>query len=128
MLGAGFDRTAVVHDRARDDVERSGTVAGIPERMYQLGPEVVDLEPCRLPVGHRRLEVMGKRLGAIFSTIRGQGGDPLCRAAMLEGASGARDLTVRRLPHDRVEEDVLPRPLDGRSTLATHELLALEQA
>ena len=67
---------------------------------------------------------MGEHLGVILGPA--ERFDPLGRQPVLLGPAAARYLTVRDVPNEDVEEEVLRLVLHGGASLAADEVLALE--
>ena len=71
---------------------------------------------------------MRERLGPVLGAVVRERLDPLCRREVPFGTRGARQLVVRRVADERVDERVLRRTGDGGAVLAADELLPLERA
>jgi hypothetical protein len=69
---------------------------------------------------------MREHLCPILGAICRQRLDPRRRPTVLVGALGARNLRVRNVPEQQVQERVLRLPGHGRAPLPAYELLALQ--
>jgi hypothetical protein len=72
--------------------------------------------------------VVGEHLRPILRAVHAQRRDPLRSGQVLGGSPSARDLSVRDVSNQHVQEDVLILSGDGGAPLTADELLAPEGA
>src|SRR5581483_7749632 len=83
-----------------------------------------DVLPRRAAELDRAQVVVGEHLASILHAAERL--EPRRGQALLLGPARARNLAVRDVPHEEVQEGVLRLPLDRGPALAADELLALE--